>query len=210
MEPHGFRGGFSPQAFPSGGNYSGDMSRRPTSQDAELADGDWAGLLVRHARWLRTVLVARSGEPAAVEELFQEITVAVLRKPPVQVAEARRPAWLYAVAVRMALMHRRRQGRQRRLVARWEANGQHHTSLPIDPLAWLLAAERQQVVQTALRALSPKDRELLLLKYTEDWSYCDLADHLGLTVSAVEARLHRARGRLRHELVAREVTEATR
>jgi RNA polymerase sigma factor (sigma-70 family) len=185
------------------------MSRRPTPQDVDLADGDWAGLLARHARWLRTVLLARSGEPAAVDELFQDITVAVLRKPPVQVAEARRPAWLYAVAVKTALLYRRRQGRQRRLVARCETNG-HQSSSPIDPLAWLLLAEREQLIQTALQALAPKDRELLLLKYTEDWSYCDLADHLGLTVSAVEARLHRARSRLRSELVRREITEATR
>jgi RNA polymerase sigma-70 factor (ECF subfamily) len=186
------------------------MSRRSTWSDAEPADGDWAGLLARHARWLRTVLIARSGEPAVVEELFQELTVAVLRKPPVQVADARRPSWLYGVAVRTALMHRRRQGRQRRLVARWEANGGAPTAMPVDPLLWLLATERDQLVQRALQTLSPRDRELLLLKYTEDWSYCDLADHLGLTVSAVEARLHRARGRLRNELVAREVTEAIR
>lgn len=184
------------------------MSRRSTSLDADSADGDWAGLLTRHARWLRTVLIARSGEPAAVDELFQDVTVAVLRKPPLQVAEARRPAWLYAVAVKTALLHRRKQGRQRRLMTQWEANG--HAALPVDPLAWLLSAERQQLVQTALMALSPKDRELLLLKYTEDWSYCDLADHLGLTVAAVEARLHRARSRLRNELVRREITEATR
>lgn len=174
-----------------------------------MADGDWAGLLARHARWLRTVLLARSGEPAAVEELYQELTVAVLRKPPLQIAAARQPAWLYGVAVKTALMHRRRQGRQRRLLSRWEANGGGSSPAPADPLVWLLAAERQQLVQTALQMLSPKDRELLLLKYTEDWSYCDLADHLGTTVTAVESRLHRARGRLRQELVRREVTEVT-
>lgn len=185
------------------------MSRRDAWNDAELADGDWAGLLARHARWLRTVLIARSGEAAAVEELFQELTVAVLRKPPVQVADARRPAWLYGVAVKTALMHRRRHGRQRRLLSRWETNG-HTAALPVDPLHWLLVTERQQLVRLALDVLSPKDRELLLLKYTEDWSYCDLADHLGLSVAAVEARLHRARGRLRYELVRRDVTEATR
>jgi RNA polymerase sigma-70 factor (ECF subfamily) len=183
------------------------MSRLATWPDAESTDGDWAGLLARHARWLRTVLVARSGEPAVVEELYQELSVAVLRKPPVQVAEARRPAWLYGVAVKLALMYRRKQGRQRRLLSRWEVNGGQPTAMPIDPLVWLLANERDQLVQTALQMLSPKDRELLLLKYTEDWSYCDLADHLGLTVSAVEARLHRARGRLRSELVRREVTQ---
>jgi len=40
----------------------------------------------------------------------------------------------------------------------------------------------------------------LLLKYTENWSYRQLADHLGLSASAVEARLHRARQKLRRQL----------
>ena len=48
--------------------------------------------------------------------------------------------------------------------------------------------------------------ELLLLKYTENWNYHQLAERLGVSHSAVEARLHRARARLRGELAALEVT----
>ena len=45
-----------------------------------------------------------------------------------------------------------------------------------------------------------------MLKYSEDWSYPDgLADHLGISHSAVEARLHRARQRLRTELASVDV-----
>jgi RNA polymerase sigma-70 factor (ECF subfamily) len=38
------------------------------------------------------------------------------------------------------------------------------------------------------------------LKYAEDLSYREIGDRLGLSVSAVEARLHRARMRLRTKL----------
>ena len=44
------------------------------------------------------------------------------------------------------------------------------------------------------------DAEILLLKYSEDWSYRQMAEHLGMSESAVEARLHRARQKLRSEL----------
>jgi RNA polymerase sigma-70 factor (ECF subfamily) len=54
-----------------------------------------------------------------------------------------------------------------------------------------------------------KDAELLLLKYTEGWSYHDLVSHLGISHSAVETRLHRARQRLRDALIALEVLEPT-
>ena len=73
-----------------------------------------------------------------------------------------------------------------------------------DPLAWLLTLERQRLVRQGLARLAPRDAEILLLKYTEDWSYRELADRLGVSTSAVEARLHRARQRLRDELAALE------
>jgi len=183
------------------------MSRDADWDGADDGACDPALLLGEHGRWLRTVLLARSGEPAAIDELFQEVAVAVLKRPPTQVAEAKRPAWLYGVAVRVAILHRRRLGRRRRLMERFTAAA----SLAVpstDPLGWLLADERQRLVRQALQRLSPKDRELLLLKYTEEWSYVEIADHVGLTTSAVEARLHRARARLRAELAAQEVVES--
>ena len=67
-------------------------------------------------------------------------------------------------------------------------------------------------MRQAIARLAQRDAELLLLKYTEDWSYRDLAERLGMSVSAVEARLHRARGRMRAALtsLAPEVAEPIR
>ena len=70
--------------------------------------------------------------------------------------------------------------------------------------------ELRQTVREALQTLAPKDREILLLKYTEDWSYHQLAAHLGIGHSAVEARLHRARQRLRDRLIQTSVSETIR
>ena len=49
-------------------------------------------------------------------------------------------------------------------------------------------------------ALSGADAEILLLKYGERWSYREIAERLGITEKAVDARLLRAEARLRHEL----------
>ena len=56
------------------------------------------------------------------------------------------------------------------------------------------------MILAALARLTGQESEILLLKYTEDWSYRDLARHLGISETAVESRLNRARGRLRAEL----------
>jgi RNA polymerase sigma-70 factor (ECF subfamily) len=46
-----------------------------------------------------------------------------------------------------------------------------------------------------------------LLKYAQNWSYHEIAEHLGISHSAVESRLHRARRKLRNELAAMQVIE---
>lgn len=171
---------------------------------------DWQDALGRHERWLRAVVFARCGEAAAVDEILQEVSLAAVRQSaPLQEIE-KLGSWLYRLAVRQALLYRRRLGRQRRLhnniADRVRPTGEdvRHP----DPLNWLLADERRRLVQFALGRLCGKDTEVLLLKYSENWSYQQIADHLGISHSAVEARLHRARLRLRSELTELEEPEA--
>ena len=71
----------------------------------------------------------------------------------------------------------------------------------------MLAEERRQLVRVAVERLPGRDAELLLLKYSQNWSYHQIAEHLGISHSAVESRLHRARGKLRSELAAMQVIE---
>jgi RNA polymerase sigma factor (sigma-70 family) len=106
-----------------------------------------------------------------------------------------------------SLLYRRKQGRRRKLVDRYAERtrpSERDTRQP-DPLGWLLSEERHRQVRSALERLAPRDAEILLLKYTEDWSYREIAERLGVSESAVEARLHRARQRMRNELAAMDV-----
>jgi RNA polymerase sigma-70 factor (ECF subfamily) len=160
-----------------------------------------AAALAKHGRWLRTVLAARGIERGSIDEVMQEVAAEALRGAG-SLRKPEQPApWLYRIAVVQSLMHRRQLGRRRKLVDRYAASGAAASeAIDADPLAWLLAEEEQELVRRAIAEQSPRDAELLLLKYTEDWSYRQLAEHLGATPSAVEARLHRARGRMRASL----------
>jgi RNA polymerase sigma-70 factor (ECF subfamily) len=170
---------------------------------------DWQSALAEHGRWLRTVIFARVGEAGAVDDVFQEVSLAAVRqKAPLEDPSKVAP-WLYKLAVRQSLLYRRKQGRRRKL-KRGYAERTWPTEADFrepDPLGWLLADERRRLVRTALGRLGQRDAEMLLLKYTEDWSYRDLAERLGISQSAVQARLHRARARMRAELAAMEVVE---
>jgi RNA polymerase sigma factor (sigma-70 family) len=165
---------------------------------------DWPAALTEHGRWLRSVVLARVGERQAVDEVLQNVALAAIQHGD-QLRDATKVApWLYRLAVIASLQYRRRQGRGKKLIDRY-ANRTTPAVTDLDepdPLDWLLAGEERKLVRSALRRLPRRDAEILILKYTEDWSYRQLAEHLGLSTSAVEARLHRARHKMRRLLVA--------
>ncbi len=68
------------------------------------------------------------------------------------------------------------------------------------PEAALLRLEVRERIQRLLLILSPTDRALVTLRYWYDSSYEEIAEMLGLSVSAVKSRLHRARRALAQAL----------
>ena len=170
---------------------------------------DWQALLAEHDRWLRTIVYARVREAQAVDEVMQEVALAAVRQKAPLADAAKAAPWLYRLAVRQSLMYRRKQGRGRKLVDKYaqQVRASGLDARQVDPLGWLLADERRMLVRRALTRLPKRDAEILLLKYGEDWSYQELAQRMGISSSAVQARLHRARARLREELAALEVVE---
>lgn len=199
-----------PQGTSLGGNYLSDVTKRgPRRAPVKMAKIDWQSVLADHDRWLRTVVHARLGEPAAVDDVMQEVALAAVRQQAPLADREKVAPWLYRLAVRQALLHRRKAGRRRKLVSRFAQRGAApRAEVSADPLGWLVALERRQLLRRAMARLSRKEAEILLLKYTEDWSYQQLAARLGTTTSAVESRLHRARQRLRDELTALEQQES--
>src|SRR6185437_3740513 len=124
------------------------QSPLPTPGDPDGRPGacriDWSAALVEHARWLRTALRARLGEDQAVDEVMQEVALAAVAQRAPLAQPARAAAWLYRLAVRQALLYRRRAGRQRRLVVRYAENTARHAAAAADPLDWLVRDERRQ------------------------------------------------------------------
>jgi RNA polymerase sigma factor (sigma-70 family) len=184
-------------------------SRRPDGEACK-AVLDWTDVFARHDHWLRTVVRARLGEPQAVDEVMQEVYLAAVKQQAPLLDADKVAPWLYRLAVRQSLIYRRKQGRRRKLVDRYAQRFQPSQSdrQEIDPLEWLLAEERREQVRDAVARLSGADAEILMLKYNENWSYQKLAEQLGISCSAVEARLHRARRRLREALTQVENSKA--
>ena len=176
---------------------------------------DWPAELQQHQGWLKKVLRCRIGDSHAVEDVLQEVVVAVLRQlnagnlskhdPSANRGRSKLPTdpqkvapWVYRVAIRHAINFHRKQNRQSQAkpVADLEV-----TSSETGPLEWMLKRESNENLQQSLNQLANGQREILMLKFSENWSYQQLADHLGISVRAVEHRLLKARKQLRNVLV---------
>jgi RNA polymerase sigma-70 factor (ECF subfamily) len=162
---------------------------------------DWGDVLSAHDGWLRRVVATRLREPQGVDEVMQEVALAVVAQRSPLLDPSRIVGWLYRLAVRQTLLYRRKAGRTRALVDRCSTLRPTPGEAPDpSPLAWLLHDERREMVRDALRHLPPRDADLLALKYGEGWSARELAERLGVGVPAIEARLLRAKRRLRARL----------
>ena len=169
-------------------------------------------LYLENESWLRTVVRSRISEQDAVEDIMQNIALALVRQREALDEINKVGAWLYQIAVRQVLMYRRTRGRRRRFENRVADNPTDVTpnyESP-NPLERVLAAEQQQQVQEAMQQLDEIDRQVLLLKYSEGWTYRQLADHLGVKEDTVEYRLTKARKKLRRLLAQTSANPAHR
>lgn len=168
---------------------------------------DWSDVLADHAHWLRAVIRARVGNGDAVDDVMQELAIAMVQSQGPADREKLAP-WLYRIAIRKALQYRRRVGRQRKLTA--QVAERMDEAVEADPLDWLLGQERRELIRRALSQLPARDREILLLKHGEGWSYRKIAEHLGATRHTIEYRLMRARRRMRTLLTRGQEIEVMR
>jgi RNA polymerase sigma-70 factor (ECF subfamily) len=55
-------------------------------------------------------------------------------------------------------------------------------------------------LRRALASLPEPQRQVVVLKDVYDWSHAEIAESMGISVSAAKVRLHRARARLARQL----------
>lgn len=160
---------------------------------------DWGRCLAEHASWLRQVIRARTGEVQAVDEVWQQVALAAVQQRAPLADPAKAAPWLHRLAVVLSARYRRQQGRGRRALAALAAHGNEDPAAG-DALVWLIRRERLELTRRAVQRLAPRDAEMLALKYGQRWSYRQIAERLGISEKAVDARMQRARERLRQEL----------
>jgi RNA polymerase sigma-70 factor, ECF subfamily len=129
------------------------------------------------------------------EELAQEAFVRALRAMPRFAGERRFYPWMTVIAQRLCIDHHRR-------TARVEPSAEIDLGVVDADHDALFAAVDHDHLSQAMEQLAPRHREVLGLREGRGWSYTQIAEHLDVPVTTVEALLHRARKALKREFMA--------
>ena len=189
---------------------------RHKGDDAELVErlktGDEEALEVifnRYSAKLYNVAQKILGEVADVEEVIQDVFWTAFRKAKSFRGNSQFSTWLYRLTINAALGKIRRSKKSKETeyeeyLPKFQKDG-HHSVRPVidwsDTLDEKYAeCELRQLLSDALDQLKPLDKSVVILSDMEEWSDKEIAVMLGLTVSAVKTRLHRARLVLRGKL----------
>lgn len=111
--------------------------------------------------------------------------------------------WLYRIAVREALNHRRWTWRHlRQQIFLDEASDENNSIFELEdcgpsPFDTLASRELQQVVHQALNGVAESFRAAVILRDLEGLSYEEVAEVLGVSVGTVKSRILRGRRALR-------------
>jgi RNA polymerase sigma-70 factor (ECF subfamily) len=102
--------------------------------------------------------------------------------------------WLLSIAAHYCIDQLRR---KRLNITHFEESGYLHIPDPSpNPEASLSESEQQKRIRSLLNVLGETDRAAVIMFYWYEFSYEEIASALGLSISAVKSRMHRARVQL--------------
>jgi RNA polymerase sigma-70 factor (ECF subfamily) len=177
-----------------------------------LKAGDHEAFEALFQRYFHTVYrraMRLVGQQAEAEEVVQEVFLTVYEKVHTFRGQSAFATWLYRITVNAALskLRQRKRGEEvpfEEFLPRFREDG-HHLVRPVvdwsNELEGGLAREEvRHLILQALDQLPPTDKAVVVLSDLEGLSDREIGATLGLSVSAVKSRLHRARLFLRGKL----------
>lgn len=173
---------------------SGPFSVEDRADDALMlmvragVDRAFEVLVRRHQRMVLGTAVKYLFDPNIAEDIAQNSFVDLLRCVPFYRPDGKFRAFLAKIVINNCRMANRRarsekSKRQRLFGVAGEAEVQGCESGAVEQ------RERQRLLNAAMQRISPKLREVLILRYGADFSLKEIGDTLGIRIGTVKSRL---------------------
>lgn len=148
-------------------------------EDAAMDEQEFRALHDATARPLLAYLIGVTGRREVADDVLQETYCRFLVREPVAMGENETRRYLFRIATNL-LRDRWRRGEDKPWTEIAEEGFSPDVNTQID-------------VRSAMRALKPRERELLWLAYVEGMNHAEIAGTMGLSAMSVRLLLFRAR-----------------
>lgn len=169
----------------------------------DVSDAMWEEIADAQAEWIRQRVLRRIDDHSVADDITQEVLLAAFEKRgECRCAGDLRP-WLYRVLVnRVADHYRRKYANERRQQGYADIQVDEQDATPVD--CGLIEAENRERLEEAIKQLVPEDRELMEMKFRDDKTYQEIAQHFKTTERTIEYRLVRVKQQLRDQMLNHE------
>jgi RNA polymerase sigma-70 factor, ECF subfamily len=178
-----------------------DVTQPPTDESLaataarEGSDGPaFVALVERYRQRVWRICFRLLGNEHDAADAAQEVFVRLFLQRKRYAGESKYATWVHAIAVRTCLALRRSRGRRQR----HETAAADSARLEHAGTSGASAGLKLDLTQM-LETLEEEDRAMILLKYSEGYSYEELAPIFELSVSACKMRVSRARDKIQQQ-----------
>lgn len=187
------------------GSFGDNLKTATKSKKSESAH-TFFQLVQQNQEMIYNVCFRLIGNRQDAEDIAQDVFVRAHQNLAQFQGESEISTWLYRIAVNLSLNFIKRRKRLRWLTLDFEDKAQ--TALPIKepeaderPDFQFDNQELGQVLQQAIQKLPEKQRTAFVLHKLEGLSHQKISEILEISISSVEARIHRAKQTLKKELI---------
>ena len=167
---------------------------------------DFKSIVETHQEKVRNTCFRFAKNPEDADDLAQEVFIQVYESLSHFRVEAELSTWIYRIAVNKSLDFIRRKKRKKRfgqltsLFGFNEEKGEIVIPANGNPQQDMEEKERKQVLDSALAKLPDNQKTVIMLSKYEEFRNKEIAEIMELSLSAVEALMHRAKKNL-HKLL---------
>ena len=168
-------------------NRDDDELVRDAQRELPYVTSAYTELMKRYEQPLIRYCRRNLGDASEAEDAWQDVMLSVFHHLPSFESRSSFKTWLFRVAHNQCLTRHRRSARERVVL------DEYAVSVELDRVG---SEESRPDPQHLLNQLGEEDRTILLLRYETGLSLQEIADTLGIGLSATKMRLYRAAERM--------------